>query len=181
MWVLKKRRKKHLGGKLSTETLRDEDGIGVHEMAKTLLRAIYEYCFHGSLSRNVRFFFSSLREKQELNWTNTRVTEWGVFWVSGFSILYLVWFKLGAARVHLSFLKFGHVTWHRSMRCVLRNDAPLVSLSTVESAGWTDNGGWRNSISRFLIINENKKKRKKWINNKPGPQTTTSQRRVSQG
>ena len=127
------------------------------------------------------FFFSSLREKQELNWTNTRVTEWGVFWVSGFSILYLVWFKLGAARVHLSFLKFGHVTWHRSMRCVLRNDAPLVSLSTVESAGWTDNGGWRNSISRFLIINENKKKRKKWINNKPGPQTTTSERRVSQG
>jgi len=79
MWVLKKRRKKHLGGKLSTETLRDEDGIGVHEMAKTLLRAIYEYCFHGSLSRNVRFFFFFTQRK-----VGTELNEHKSDWVGGF-------------------------------------------------------------------------------------------------
>ena len=55
--------KDHLGGKLSTETLRDEDGVGVHEMAKTLLHAIHEYGFHGLL-HNVQFSLF-LREKNK--------------------------------------------------------------------------------------------------------------------
>jgi len=52
--------KHHLGGKLSTETLRDEYGIRVHEMAKTLLHAIHKYGFHGLL-RNVQFSIGNWR------------------------------------------------------------------------------------------------------------------------
>lgn len=63
--------KHHLGGKLSTKTLRDEDGVGVHEMAKTFLHAIHKYGFHGLLSKvQFSFLFSQEEEPEWKNITN---------------------------------------------------------------------------------------------------------------
>lgn len=44
----------YLGGELGAETLAEEDGVGVHEMPKTLLHTIHEYRFHGCYFR-IRF------------------------------------------------------------------------------------------------------------------------------
>lgn len=41
------KKEKYLSGKLGAETLAHEDGVVVHEMAKTLLNTICEYSFHG--------------------------------------------------------------------------------------------------------------------------------------
>jgi hypothetical protein len=49
--------KKNLGRELSTETLRDEDGVGVHEMMKTFVNAIYENRFHGDYLATKSWFF----------------------------------------------------------------------------------------------------------------------------
>lgn len=59
-WGIKWRRGKlkeieyYLGGELGAETLAEEDGVGVHEMPKTLLHTIHEYRFHGCYFR-IRF------------------------------------------------------------------------------------------------------------------------------
>lgn len=52
----------YLGGELGAETLAEEDGVGVHEMPKTLLHAIHEYRFHGCL-----LLSNSISEKKKIN------------------------------------------------------------------------------------------------------------------
>lgn len=54
-------KKKNLGRELSAEKLRDEDSVGVHEMVKIILNAVYENRFHGDLIFLSRFRI--LREK----------------------------------------------------------------------------------------------------------------------
>lgn len=56
-------KKKNLGRELSAEKLRDEDSVGVHEMVKIILNAVYENRFHGDLIFLSRFRI--LREKWE--------------------------------------------------------------------------------------------------------------------
>lgn len=42
---------------LGAETVREEDGVGVKEMAKTVLNRINKYCFHGCSCFHFFFFF----------------------------------------------------------------------------------------------------------------------------
>lgn len=66
---------RYLRGKLSTKTFADENGVWVHEIAKTVMNTVYEYGFHGCFFVFFLFFFFRFAEGER----GRRVLILGVF------------------------------------------------------------------------------------------------------